>query len=163
MKAIIQGAESELEKHDGVWLPKDGSPCEITKLRDNKLFMVLNGKTYTAVLLELNRLEKELVIMLNGQKAHVKLKEPLDDLLHAMGLDNLTTQKVANIKAPMPGLVLEISVSVGDTVSKGDKVLVLEAMKMENIIKSSGDGIVARILVDKGQTVDKNDILIEFQ
>jgi biotin carboxyl carrier protein len=80
-----------------------------------------------------------------------------------MGLDKMTNAGASQIKAPMPGLVLDVAVNVGDTVAKGDKVLVLEAMKMENIIKASGDGTVARILVDKGQTVDKNQILIEFE
>ena len=163
MKAIIQGIETELEKKDGNWLPKDGASCEVTTLKDNKIFMVVNGQTFTAVLLGMNKAEKQLDIMLNGTKATVQMKEPLDDLLHSMGLDKLASAKVGNIKAPMPGLVLDVAVEPGASVQKGDKVLVLEAMKMENIIKAAGDGIVARILVQKGETVDKNQVLIEFQ
>jgi biotin carboxyl carrier protein len=92
----------------------------------------------------------------------VNLKEPLDDLLQSMGLDKLATAKVSSVKAPMPGLVLSVLVSAGQEVKKGDKLLVLEAMKMENIIKAGGDGVVAQIMVNQGQAVDKNQTLIEF-
>lgn len=163
MKAIIKNKETELEKTDGKWLPKGNQDCQIQWLDDQKLFIQVNGQTFTAVLLQVNKAEKQLEIMLNGKKASVQVKEPLDDLLHAMGLDKSTAHKVSNIKAPMPGLVLDVSVEPGSSVKKGDKVVVLEAMKMENIIKAAGDGTVARILVNKGQTVDKNQILVEFQ
>ena len=52
---------------------------------------------------------------------------------------------------------------VGDFVKKGDSVLVLEAMKMENVIKSPTDGVIKRVVVLKGCVVDKNDVLIEFE
>ena len=162
MKAIIQGTETLLERKDDNWVPADGTPCELNQLSDDKLFIVVNGQTHTAILLEMNRAEKTMDIMLNGTKMQVQIKEPLDDLLHAMGLDKLSSNKVENIKAPMPGLVLDVAVAPGAVVNKGDKVLVLEAMKMENIIKANGEGTVARILVEKGQTVDKNQVLIEF-
>ncbi|MNF13023.1 Glutaconyl-CoA decarboxylase subunit gamma [compost metagenome] len=66
------------------------------------------------------------------------------------------------IKAPMPGLVLNVIVESGQEVNKGDNLLILEAMKMENIIKSPSSGIVKKILVTKGDKVEKNEILIQF-
>ena len=63
----------------------------------------------------------------------------------------------------MPGLVVNIFVKEGDAVLEGDKLLTLEAMKMENILKSPGDGIIKKINIGKTQTVDKNQILIEFE
>jgi biotin carboxyl carrier protein len=77
-------------------------------------------------------------------------------------LDNLNSKKVNEVKAPMPGLVLEIRVNVGDAVKKGDAILVLEAMKMENILKSPTDGTVSKINVKKGIAVEKNQVLINF-
>ena len=71
-------------------------------------------------------------------------------------------QKVGDIKAPMPGMVLEVAVTVGQAVEKGDKVLILEAMKMENVIKAAGDGVVKAILVSKVTAVEKGQILIEM-
>ena len=62
----------------------------------------------------------------------------------------------------MPGLVLDIRVVEGDAVKKGDPILVLEAMKMENIIKSPTDGIVKKINVKKGVAVEKSQVLIHF-
>ena len=73
------------------------------------------------------------------------------------------TQKVGDIKAPMPGLVIEVAVEIGQTVTKGDKVLILEAMKMENVIKAAGDGVVKAIHTTKGQPVEKGQLLIEME
>jgi biotin carboxyl carrier protein len=77
-------------------------------------------------------------------------------------LDNLATKKVNDIKAPMPGMVLNILVKEGDTVKKGDAILVLEAMKMENILKSPTDGLIKKIAAVKGTAVEKNQLLIQF-
>jgi biotin carboxyl carrier protein len=118
---------------------------------------------FTARLLDINKAEKTLTLSLDGKHVSVTLKEPLDDLLHSMGLDKMAVAKVSHVKAPMPGLVLNVLVEAGQEVKKGDKLLVLEAMKMENIIKAAGDGKVARIAVDKGQAVEKNQTLVEFE
>jgi biotin carboxyl carrier protein len=63
----------------------------------------------------------------------------------------------------MPGLVLNVFVEVGQEVQKGDNLLVLEAMKMENIIKATGTGKVKNIVVNQKQAVDKNQLLIEME
>jgi len=68
-----------------------------------------------------------------------------------------------NVKAPMPGLVLDILVEPGQSVQKGDNLLILEAMKMENIIKASGSGVVKNIPVHKKDAVEKNQLLIEME
>jgi biotin carboxyl carrier protein len=66
------------------------------------------------------------------------------------------------VKAPMPGLVLNIVVEPGQTVEKGDPMIILEAMKMENVIKAAGEGRVKAIKVQKGMAVDKGQLLIEL-
>jgi len=66
------------------------------------------------------------------------------------------------IKAPMPGLILDIKVAPGDVVKKGDVLVILEAMKMENSIKSPGDGMVKIVRVGLKQSVEKNQVLIQF-
>jgi biotin carboxyl carrier protein len=63
----------------------------------------------------------------------------------------------------MPGLVIEYFVNEGDDVQAGDKLMILEAMKMENIIKASGEGKIKKLIVSKGSTVEKNQLLIEFE
>ena len=74
-----------------------------------------------------------------------------------------SAQVVKDIKAPMPGLVLQISVGPGDTVEKGDPLLILEAMKMENVLKAPGSGTVKKVSVNQGQAVEKNQLLIEME
>jgi biotin carboxyl carrier protein len=63
----------------------------------------------------------------------------------------------------MPGLVLKVLVTEGQAVKKGDGLLVLEAMKMENIIKASADGMVKKIHIEEKNVVDKNQKMIEFE
>jgi biotin carboxyl carrier protein len=62
----------------------------------------------------------------------------------------------------MPGLIVDIKVEAGQEVKKGDPILILEAMKMENIIKSPGDGVVKAIKVNPRDNVEKNQVLIQF-
>ena len=64
------------------------------------------------------------------------------------------------IKAPMPGTILSVAVSTGDTVKEGDVLCILEAMKMENEIKSTVSGTVAAVSVSKGASVNSGDLLV---
>lgn len=74
-----------------------------------------------------------------------------------------TTSRPARIVAPMPGLIKNVALSVGDTVKKGTVVLTLEAMKMENAIKSPAAGIIAALHVQPGQAVEKGVVLCEIK
>jgi biotin carboxyl carrier protein len=80
-----------------------------------------------------------------------------------MGLSIASNQAADDVKAPMPGLVLDILVEAGQTIQKGDSLLILEAMKMENVLKATGDGTVKSVIVEKGNAVDKNQVLIELE
>jgi pyruvate carboxylase subunit B len=66
------------------------------------------------------------------------------------------------VQAPMPGLVVKIEVAVGDTVAPGQGVAIVEAMKMENELKAESAGVVTRIHVEPGQTVEKDQVLIDL-
>ncbi|MEJ0056943.1 MAG: acetyl-CoA carboxylase biotin carboxyl carrier protein subunit [Bacteroidota bacterium] len=89
-------------------------------------------------------------------------RDKFDILLEKMGMNASAAGKVNVIKAPMPGLIIDLRVKAGDTVNAGDPLLVLEAMKMENIIKAPGEGVVKQVKVKKGDTVEKGQLLIEF-
>ena len=93
----------------------------------------------------------------------MQLQDKLDLLLVKMGINSTTSSEIRQIKAPMPGLILDINIATGTNVKKGDKLLVLEAMKMENIIKSPVDGTVKDVKVDLGESVNKNQLLVEFE
>ena len=101
-------------------------------------------------------------IKVNGNIYVTETIDKFDELLKSLGMEKGGAGKVNELKAPMPGLVLEIDVKAGDQLQKGDRVLVLEAMKMENVIKAPADVTVASIDVEKGNTVDKNQVMVRF-
>jgi biotin carboxyl carrier protein len=135
---------------------------DISSLDNGQLHILHNHKSYTAELVSVNKEEKTVTVKLNGQKFTVSIKDRHDLLLEELGMADLATSKVNDLKAPMPGLMLSINVSVGQEVSKGEPLLILEAMKMENVIKSPTDGTIQQILVKQGQSVEKNQVLIQF-
>lgn len=142
----------------------DGKPVEgdWLKISDYQYHLIHNGRSYNVELIRLVKEEKQLVLKINSVKMTISLKDKYDELLHTLGLDNLASKKVNDVKAPMPGMVLNILVSEGDTVKKGDALLVLEAMKMENILKSPAEGTIRKIAAVKGTAVEKNQLLIQF-
>ena len=132
------------------------------KINPYQYHFIMNNKSYNVDLIKINAEEKTLVVKINSVKFNLQLKDKYDELLHSLGLDNLAIKKINEIKAPMPGMVLNILVKEGDTVNKGDALIVLEAMKMENILKSPCDGTIKKIAINKGTAVEKNQILIQF-
>lgn len=99
----------------------------------------------------------------NSNGYEVKIFDELDILISEMGLSLGSAQVENDVKAPMPGLILDVNVSEGDEVKEGDYLLVLEAMKMENALTAPIDGKVKTISVSKGDKVDKNQLLIEME
>ena len=132
------------------------------KVKEGSFHVIKDNKSYSVEVVKADIKEKTFIISVNGNKYQLMVKDKFDELLHSLGLDAMASKKVNEIKAPMPGLVLDVKVNEGDTVKKGDAILVLEAMKMENNIKSPTDGIVKKIHVKKGMAVEKNQVLINF-
>ena len=147
---------------DGDHILLDGKAfnLDISKIGDDKFHIIKNHKSYLAEIVQNE--DKSVSIKINNNVYVVELKNKLDLLLEKLGMDNLNTQVANEIKAPMPGLIFNMLVEVGDEVKKGDQVLILEAMKMENVIKSPTDGTVSEIHVAKGESVEKNTLLISF-
>lgn len=136
---------------------------DIERLSENHYHIIWKNKSYNVELLEANLAEKTFHILINGRQYTTVAKDQIDILLEGMGMHTKAAQKINHVKAPMPGLIQSISVAEGDLVSKGDTLLVLVAMKMENVIKASGDGIVKSLKVSAGETVEKNQVMLEFQ
>ena len=127
-------------------------------------FHILQGnKAFHAEVLEKNASERTYTIRVNGTTHTVKIQDAYDLLVKKLGFSVSGELQVKDIKAPMPGLVLKISVEEGQAVEKGNALLILEAMKMENIIKAPGSGIVKEIRISEGQAVDKGQLLIEME
>ena len=135
---------------------------DVAPAGQNKFHILKNGHSFHAELIAADYPAKQFTIRINGSDYQLILEDSYDQLVKKMGLEINIQHKVKDIKAPMPGLVLEIQVEKGQQVSVGDPILILEAMKMENVIKSTGDGLIKKILIEKGQAVDKGDILVVF-
>ncbi len=141
---------------------------QVTKLdllQESKTeFHVLkDSKSYNATIIDANFNQKKYKISINNNSYSVDIADHLDLLIKEMGFSIGNVRKVNEIKAPMPGLILDINVNIGDEVTEGDTILVLEAMKMENSIASPRDGIIKSIAVQKTAAVEKNQLLIEFE
>lgn len=166
LKATVNGKQYTIEpdKANPFKGLVEGMAYELdtTGAAETGMSVLYNHKSYTVVLTKSDKEAKQYTLQIGTNKYEVTLKDKLDDLLAGMGLSAGAAAKLNNIKAPMPGLVVNILVAEGDTIAKGDALLVLEAMKMENIIKSPGEGVIKKININKGQAVEKNQILIEI-
>lgn len=166
MKAIVNNKEFLIEErgNENFHFQVNGKPVVLDAYtnRNGMLCFLYNNQSYQAELISYNESDKIAVIKLNNAHYEVKLKDDTDLLLEKLGI-SAGTQKVQHIKAPMPGLVLAINVKEGDAVKKGDGLLVLEAMKMENLIKAQSDGTVKKIHIAKGAKVEKNQAMIEME
>ena len=136
---------------------------DIQKVANQTYHVLYHNKSYNVELVDADPAEKTQTIKVNGKIYRLEVADQFDALLKQLGMDAALVAKVQEIKAPMPGLVLKVIVAPGDEVKKGDSLIVLEAMKMENMIKSPADGIVKNIPVQQGDKIEKNTILIQFQ
>lgn len=153
--------EVEVNNKEGqYYLKGENTVLDIITNSDGSYHAIYKGKSYTVKVKD----EKEsfLNLEINKTKFKIQVKNELDVLLAQMGMDKKVGEKFDELKAPMPGMVLKVLVKAGDTVKKGDGLLVLEAMKMENNIKTPGDAIVKEVLIETGDKVEKNQILIRF-
>ncbi|MEP7109005.1 MAG: acetyl-CoA carboxylase biotin carboxyl carrier protein subunit [Ferruginibacter sp.] len=119
-------------------------------------------RSVNAVLIEADTANKKFKIAIEGEIFSVEIKDELDQMLEIMGFGMPVNKQLNNIKAPMPGLVLEITVTEGQVVNVGDKILILEAMKMENSLVVPANATIKKILVSKGQVVERGQVLVEL-
>jgi biotin carboxyl carrier protein len=151
----------------------DGRSVEVTKeqaaaldlvaLPDGSFHVLHEGKKYKAEIISSDTNARTLEMRINGSVFKLHIADKYERLITKMGLSVGKNTKLNEIKAPMPGLVLSILVVPGQVVQKGDALLILEAMKMENVLKSPGDGVVKKIVVEKSTPVDKGALLIVFE
>uniref|UniRef100_UPI00356B0854 biotin/lipoyl-containing protein n=1 Tax=Salegentibacter sp. TaxID=1903072 RepID=UPI00356B0854 len=121
------------------------------------------SRSFKAGISKTDFLNRQYSVKINSNNYQVNISNELDQLIEEMGLSLSSVLKVNDIKAPMPGLILDVMVTEGAEVKEGDYLLVLEAMKMENTITAPRDGVVKVVSVEKGQGVEKNQLLIEME
>ncbi|MGD2076777.1 MAG: biotin/lipoyl-binding protein [Chloroflexota bacterium] len=120
------------------------------------LSLLLNNQSLEAIVEERNGGWE---VLIRGELYSVQVQdERAYRLAKARGVTAEITGEAA-IKSPMPGLIIAVPVEEGQTVSKGDQIVILESMKMENELRSPRDGVVRRVHVQPGQSVEKNQLL----
>ncbi len=139
------------------------SNLDAIKDSHSEFHVLQDNKSYKCQIIESNFNSKSYKVKVNNSTYNINIFNELDSLIKEMGFEIGASKKVNDIKAPMPGLILDINVVIGQEVKEDDALLILEAMKMENVIISPRNGIIKSISVNKGAAVDKNQLLIEFE
>ncbi len=161
----VNGKAFMLEMEQAAKGTVNGKPfaLDVQRVSDNIYHVIRDHRSFEVEMLDEGK------VRINGTIYATESVDRFDALLKQrrelnkqLGMDKGAAGKVAEVKAPMPGLVLKIIAQTGTAVSKGDALLVLEAMKMENVIKSPTDGTIASIEVQQGKTVEKNQVMVRF-
>jgi acetyl/propionyl-CoA carboxylase alpha subunit len=165
MQEVVFGDKSykvESSKNEGfVVVNGDEKQIDSIQVAPNTYHLIVDGESVTIEVVNPDGSNPE--FMVNGKPYSPTVKSETDLMLERLGLNIKAKKELKELKAPMPGLVLEFRVVPGDKVVEGDALVVLEAMKMENILKSPGEATVKSIEVTKGQAIEKNQVLITFE
>ena len=129
----------------------------IGEIVENVATVTVNGETYKVEMEPEAEPEKKKVVVKTGAAAEEA--PAAADAPAAAGNVNMS----GALKAPLPGTVIEVKVAVGDTVKKGDVVVVLEAMKMANNLEAEKDGKVTAVLVKQGASVMEDTPLVVIE
>lgn len=136
---------------------------DLVKRSLTEYHVIKDHRSVNAKLIGTDLHAKKATVEVDGEIFEVEIKEPLDLMLEKMGFGSVSNRQMKEIKAPMPGLVLEIAVSEGQDVKEGEKILILVAMKMENSIMIHTTAKIKRIAVSAGQAVEKGQLLVELE
>jgi len=120
------------------------------------------GKSEIIEVLSIDFETKSMKIRHKHHVHDILFKNDLDLVLDKMGIKREVENLSTDIKAPMPGKVIEIAVKEGDKIERGAAIIILEAMKMENVLKAEVDCSIKKVLVNSSESVEKNQVLVEF-
>ena len=159
--ATIDDKQYEIEINDDDRITIDGELVELDFKSMSKgqpiYSLILNGKSYEAMI-ELT--DEGWQVMLRGQMYMIDVEDERQRRLRMATGDTSTQSGELKLKAPMPGLIVDVPVEAGQEVEKGDNLVILESMKMQNEIKSPRDGKVARVNIKAGDSVNQNQVLL---
>ena len=136
---------------------------EWTRLSEGTFRVTIQGKSYQVEAIEGPDPLGNMTVRVAGIEREVKILNERALLLDKMGMFSGDTKAELQLCAPMPGKVLSVKVSPGQFVKPGDALLVLEAMKMENVIKSAVEGVVEDVPAKPGMAVEKGELLVAFE
>ena len=139
------------------------SKVDAVSVEKNKFHILQKNLPYKAEIIFSDFNQKKYTVKVNNNIYKVAISNPLDLLIKELGFEVGVSTVIKQLKAPMPGLILEINVEEGQTVNENDNLLILTAMKMENSLLSPRDGVIKSIAINIGDSVIKGDLLIEFE
>jgi biotin carboxyl carrier protein len=139
------------------------SKVDAVSVEKNKFHILQKNLPYKAEIIFSDFNQKKYTVKVNNNIYKVAISNPLDLLIKELGFEVGVSTVIKQLKAPMPGLILEINVQEGQTVNENDNLLILTAMKMENSLLSPRDGVIKSIAINVGDSVIKGDLLIEFE
>ena len=137
--------------------------ADIVKQSPDDFHILQNNSAAHVHIIDADLYRRAFKAVVGGEIFIAEIKNELDVIIDSMGYADAASTKLTEIKAPMPGLVLEISVAAGQHVLEGDKILILEAMKMENSILIQHDAVIKRVAVKPGEAVEKGQLLVELE
>lgn len=142
---------------------KDISKLDASVISNSKFHVLLNNSSFKTEITKAEFNSKTYKVKVNNNTYNVNIISDLDLLIKGMGFEFGNAKQINSVKAPMPGLILNINVKVGQKINENDALLILEAMKMENVLNAPRDGVIKSITANKGESVEKNQLLIEFE
>ncbi len=141
----------------------DTNKLDIIKTPSNKLHLIQDSNSLLIEVVESDFQSRKYTLKINGNPYEVDIETGLDALINELGLAKGLHKQINNVNAPMPGQIIEVNVKPGQEVKENDPLLVLEAMKMENVMVSPRDGIIKEILIETKDVVEKGQLLVEFE
>ena len=143
-----------------IWIDDTPVALDIVQNDPVDFHVLLNERPYRIQIIQLNSQEKTATLKVNANVYTVRVKDDLDLLLEKLGMEAGDASGSKEVKAPMPGLIIDVLVKKGQPVGKGEPLMILEAMKMENVIKSPAEGVVTTLQAAKGESVEKGKTLL---
>ncbi len=159
----VRSEKNTSSKTESLFLNDNLIESDIQKISEREFHVLRNNVSYRVEVLKSDYETKEFELRINGNIHNLTAKDRMDLLLESLGMENSASAKVSDLKAPMPGLVLDVLIEEGAVTEKGTPLMILEAMKMENVLKATGEGKIKNVSVKKGQNVEKGAVLIEFE
>ena len=164
LQAEIDGTTSEVEvRRDGERLVARVDDreyeLEISEPEPGVFLLKNNGRVFNTFALKKSGGSSEVAV--NGKSFDIQIIDP--KRLRGSGIEHLHDHGLVEIKTAMPGKVVRILTTVGETVEKGSGVIVVEAMKMQNEMKSPKDGVIKEIRVLEGVTVNAGEVLVVIE
>jgi biotin carboxyl carrier protein len=153
-----QEFEIEINGEDEIVVDGESSAIDFRSIAGQPVYsLLINGRSFEALV---QPSEYGLEVLLQGQLFLISVVDERERRLRQTSSPQLTERGEFHMKSPMPGLIISVNVREGQEISRGDRLITLESMKMQNELKSPMDGIVRSLRVKSGDNVEQNQVLL---